>query len=66
MLLLLAQLNMEQYNDIFAAERIDGVMLAEMDEMILNKELGIASQLHRIRLMVIINGWKRAEIDTAR
>ena len=56
-------LKLEQYCEIFAAERIDGEMLAEMDEAIMMKELGINSKLHRIRLLVVINGQQRAKLQ---
>lgn len=53
-------LKLEQYCEIFAAERIDGEILAEMDETVLQKDLRIESKLHRIRLLVIIDGQQRA------
>lgn len=62
-LLLLATLKLEQYCEIFAAERIDGKMLAEMDEDVLKEDLGVASKLHRIRLLIVINGQQRAETN---
>ena len=45
---------MSMYKDIFTQEQIDGHLLCELDEEILEKELGITSKLHRKKLMLVV------------
>lgn len=47
---------MSQYKAIFEEEAIDGALLLELDETILEKDLGITSQLHRKKLCLAIKG----------
>lgn len=56
MLALLDVMNLSQYKKSFEEEFINGELLAECDENILEKELGIHNILHRTRLMKLING----------
>ena len=49
-------MHLAQYKDVFASEQITGEVLAELDEEILQKELGVSVKIHRIRLMKVING----------
>ena len=42
-------------------EQIDGELLAECDEVILEGDLGITSKLHRSRLMKVVSGRHSAQ-----
>lgn len=53
---LLDAMHLAQYKDVFASEQITGEVLAELDEEILQNELGVSVKIHRIRLMKVING----------
>ena len=54
---LLQTLNLTQY---FHDEGIDGRLLSECDEQILQHELGISSAIHRAKLMNVITGSQSA------
>ena len=47
---------MKKYQKNFVKESIDGVILVECDEPILQHELGVSSKQDRIKLMRIISG----------
>ncbi len=49
-------LKLPQYSEIFIEESIDGEVLAECDESILENELRIVNKLHRSRLLKVISG----------
>lgn len=49
-------MGLSQYIVTFANERINGPLLLELDEVILEMELGVYSTLHRKRLMCVITG----------
>lgn len=49
-------MGLDQYQAIFEKEQIDGAILLECDEGVLEHELGVAMRLHRIKLMRIITG----------
>ena len=49
-------LGLSEYETIFRKEKISGSLLKEIDEEILEKDLGITSQLHRMKLVSIIEG----------
>ena len=42
---------LSQYTESFAREAVDGEMFMVLDEEILSLELGVASKLHRLRLL---------------
>lgn len=44
------------HKEVFKKEQIIGSLLMELDEEILEKELGISQKLHRIKLLRIIEG----------
>ena len=48
---LLEAKGLQQYKAAFEREHIDGEILQELTEEILEGELGVASKLHRIRIM---------------
>ena len=54
MLNLLDHLNLPQYKDRFRQEMVDGEILSEIDEVVLEQELGMTSRIHRLRLMKYI------------
>ena len=56
MLMLLDAMDLSQYRENFQREHVTGEVLVECDENVLQQELGIASKIHRIRLMKIVNG----------
>ena len=45
---------LKQYREAFEKECIDGEILQELDDEILEKDLGVASKLHRIRIMKLV------------
>lgn len=56
MLDLLDVMGMKQYQEKFQQEQVNGEILAECDEDVLTKDLGVSSRLHRMRLLKIISG----------
>lgn len=44
---------MKQYAAVFQREKINGEVLVDMDEEMMKGDLGIASKLHRMRLMKV-------------
>ena len=60
--MLLDKLGLSKYKNKFSEENITGSLLSEFDEEILEKELGITSRIHRIKLLRIIDG--RQSINT--
>lgn len=53
---LLRCMNLEQYKDQFMREQVDGEILAECDEVMLESELSVHSAIHRTRLLKVITG----------
>ena len=53
---LLKSIGLEAYVELFKAECISGDILQEVDDNLLDKELGITSKLHRIKMRRLING----------
>jgi len=53
---LLDAMKLPMYREGFSEETIDGEVLAECDEHILESELGVVNKLHRMRLMKLITG----------
>ena len=53
---LLERMNLGSYKENFHTEQIDGVLLLACDEEILECELGVASRLHRMRILKLIKG----------
>ena len=53
---LLGMMEMEQYIPKFKEEQIDGPLLFELNDEILEEELGVSKKVHRLRLMMIITG----------
>ena len=53
-------MNMSQYKPIFENENVDGEILAECDEEVLQAELQVSSKIHRTKLMGVINGHQSA------
>ena len=53
---LLEAMGMEKYKDVFTKECVNGELLLECDDEILEQDLGIPLRLHRVRLMKIITG----------
>ena len=49
-------MHLSQYKSEFLEETIDGEVLAECDEAILENELQIQNKIHRTRLMKVITG----------
>lgn len=49
-------MDLPQYVTTFAKEKIDGKLFLELDEVILELELGVYSSLHRKRFMHVVRG----------
>ena len=59
-LVLLEKMNLNQYRDTFEEEHIDGILLASLDNEML-EELGVTKSLHKLRLNKIIEGVQSVE-----
>ena len=55
-LYLLKIMNLSQYSEVFMEESIDGEILAECNDSLLEKELHITNKVHRSRLLKVISG----------
>ncbi|KAL5506262.1 hypothetical protein EMCRGX_G007873 [Ephydatia muelleri] len=53
---LLECMSLAQYQEAFQKEQINGELLSDCDETMLQNDLGIASKLHRMRLIKVITG----------
>ena len=53
---MLETMDLQQYVDTFRQQHINGDILCDCDEDILQNELKITSRLHRIRLQRVITG----------
>jgi hypothetical protein len=49
-------MKLNQYAEMFKEESIDGEILAECDDELLEQELHISNKLHRSRLLKVITG----------
>ena len=49
-------MDLTQYKEKFTQEHITGEIFAELDDDILQHELGVSSKIHRIRLMKVVSG----------
>jgi hypothetical protein len=58
---MLEMLNMRQYQDKFAEDGIDGDVLCDIEESVLESNLGVSRKLDRIKLMKIIRGERSAK-----
>lgn len=55
-LTLLDYMNLKQYKDSFSTEVVDGAIFAQLDDTILEHDLGVQSRLHRLKLLRVITG----------
>ena len=53
---LLDVLGMGQYKAMFDKEKITGSLLLDLDESILEQELGMVSKIHRLKIMRLLDG----------
>ena len=58
---MLDALQLSQYKEAFEREQVDGEVLLELDDEMLQHELGVNFKIHRLRLMKIISGSNSAE-----
>ena len=49
-------MGLQQYAATFSRELVDGRLFFELDDTMLEKDLGITNRLHRLRMMRIIRG----------
>ena len=49
-------MGLARYAQTFKEERIDGHLLFDLNEEILEEELGMSEKMHRMRLMMVITG----------
>lgn len=54
-------MDLELYADKFYQEKVSGEILAEIDETVLQEELGVISRLHRLRLLKVMTGAHSAQ-----
>ena len=47
-------MGLDQYQEVFQREAVDGGILSECNEYVLQHELGVVSKIHQIRLMKVI------------
>ena len=55
-LTVLDYLNLKQYKDSFLTEGIDGDIFSQLDDEMLEQDLGIRCKLHRLKLLQVISG----------
>ena len=53
---MLGVMELVQYKEAFSRESVSGEILADCDDDILHNDLGVASRLHRLRLMKVVSG----------
>lgn len=53
---MLKDMGMTAYMETFYREGVNGELLLELNDTILERELGIVSQYHRIKLIQVISG----------
>ena len=58
---LLDALNLSQYKRRFEEEVIAGDILADCDDITLEKELGVTMRIHRLKLLQMISGESSAK-----
>ena len=49
-------MGLEEYQEAFRRQQLNGDLFSECDEDILTNELKVTSRLHRMRLMRVISG----------
>lgn len=49
-------MHLKQYQEIFQEEQLDGEILVECDESVLEQDLGIKNKLHRSKILKLISG----------
>lgn len=54
--LVLEGMGLQQYGTVVQVETLDGAIFCELDEDTLTQELGIASKIHRLKVLKLING----------
>ena len=54
-------MGLKQYKEKFQEESINGEILVECNSELLRQELKVTSQIHRLRLLKIINGEHSAQ-----
>ena len=54
-------MDLGQYRESFLRERITGDVLLDLNDTILQEELGVTSKIHRIRLTKLIRGRHSAQ-----
>ena len=64
-ILLLHDMGLNQYQETFQLEGITGDILVELDEEVLQTELGVTSRIHRIKLLKLISGQHSAHRYTS-
>ena len=60
MLDVLEAMHLGQYKVVFSEKQIDGMVFAELNEALMEHELGVKSKLHRLRLLMVAKGKKKA------
>ena len=53
---LLDAMELSQYREVFEKEQICGAVFAAIDDSLLDLVLGVASELHRNRIMDVVSG----------
>lgn len=49
-------MSLKQYQGKFKEEQVNGEILSECEEDVLQSDLGVSSKLHRMRLLKVISG----------
>jgi hypothetical protein len=55
-LTMLETMGLGQYQEVFGTQQINGDLLLECDDKMLQNDLQVTSKLHRIRLLKLISG----------
>ncbi len=47
---------LSQYKEIILAEQVSGEVMVDLDDAMLERDLGIKSKLHRVKFLTVIQG----------
>jgi hypothetical protein len=53
---LLGRMHLGQYREAFSQQEVAGAVLAQCSAQVLKNELGVASNIHCLRLLQVISG----------
>ena len=58
-------MHLDEYKEVFSEKQVDGMIFVELNDVLMEHELGIKSRLHRLRLLMVAKGKKKASCKRA-